>query len=35
MWSEKRARLALSCAVDGGEPEAARMVAQLLAPEAG
>ena len=29
MWSEKRARLALSCAVDGGEPEAARLVAQL------
>jgi DNA processing protein len=29
MWSEKRARLALSCAVDGGEPEAARLVARV------
>ena len=29
MWSERRARLALSCAVDGGEPEAARLVARV------
>ena len=29
MWSDKRARLALSCAVDGGDPEAARLVAQV------
>ncbi|GAA1822992.1 DNA-processing protein DprA [Microlunatus capsulatus] len=29
MWSEKRARTALSCAVDGGEPEAARLVARV------
>ena len=29
MWSEKRARMALSCAVDAGEPEAARLVARV------
>ncbi len=29
MWSEKRARMALSCTVDAGEPEAARLVAQV------
>jgi DNA processing protein len=29
MWSEKRARMALSCAVDSGEPEAALLVARL------
>ena len=29
MWSEKAARMALSCAVDGGEPEAAQLVERL------
>ena len=29
MWSEKSARMALSCAVDGGEPEAAQLVERL------
>jgi DNA processing protein len=29
MWSEKRARMALSCSVDGGEPEAALLVERL------
>ena len=29
MWTEKTARMALSCAVDGGEPEAARLVERL------
>lgn len=29
MWSEKTARMALSCAVDGGEPEAAQLVERL------
>ena len=34
MWSDKTARMALSCAVDGGEPEAASLVARLGAQEA-
>ena len=34
MFSEKRARMALSCAVDGGEPEAARLVARIGAQAA-
>ena len=29
MWSERDARMALSCAVDGGEPEAALLVERL------
>jgi DNA processing protein len=29
MWSEKSARMALSCAVDGGEPDAALLVERL------
>ena len=34
MWSEKRARMALSCVVDGGEPEAAQLVARIGAQAA-
>lgn len=29
MWSEKSARMALACAVDGGEPEATQLVARV------
>ena len=29
MWSERRARMALSCAVDGGEPDAGQLVARI------
>ena len=34
MWSEKQARMALSCAVDGGDPEAGQLVARIGAQAA-
>ena len=34
MWSERRARMALSCVVDGGEPDAGQLVARIGAQAA-